>query len=123
VPPILPSRSDLKLTWWASMSYVTELCEANVKIYMYKKGFTHGKLMLVDDVFSSVGTANMDIRSFDQNFEVNALIYDEAIARELKKYFLDDLQNCDRILPEKWAARKFSHRLRESFARLFSPLL
>ncbi|NJO70348.1 MAG: cardiolipin synthase, partial [Bacteroidetes bacterium] len=90
---LLPARSDSRIVFWATRSYVTELLKAGINIYFYEKGFPHSKLLIVDGVLSSVGTANMDIRSFDQNFEVSALIYDEAISEELQEYYLTDLSH------------------------------
>ncbi len=120
---ILPSKSDSRLTFFGSMSYIKELLEANVSIHMYKKGFTHSKILIVDDIFSSVGTANMDLRSFDQNFEINALIYDEKIAKQLKTSFVDDLTNCDQLNLDEYNNRPFSRRIAEGIARIFSPIL
>ena len=120
---MLPSRSDSKMVFWSSRSYVTELLEAGIKIYFYEKGFPHSKLLLVDEVLCSIGTANMDIRSFDQNFEVSALIYDEAITLDLQKSYLNDLQNSTEIKLETWENRPRWDSIRESVARIFSPLL
>jgi len=120
---ILPSKSDSKLTYYGSLSYLPELLEANVSVYSYKKGFTHSKVFIVDDIVSSVGTANMDLRSFDQNFEVNALIYDKDIALKLKASFLEDLEYCDKVILEEYLSKPFVNHLAQGIARVFSPLL
>jgi cardiolipin synthase len=120
---LLPKRSDSKLVMWSSNSYIGELLEAGIKVYLYEKGFPHSKLMIIDDVFCSIGTANMDIRSFDQNFEVNALIYDRKIAIAMRNIFMNDIKGLQSINPEKWAARRGWVVFRESLARLFSPML
>ncbi len=120
---ILPARSDSPMTYWSSLSYIQELLESGIKVYFYEKGFSHSKIMIVDDVFASVGSANMDYRSFSQNFEIMALIYDEKVALELKNYFLTDLESSRRILNDDWSNRKFSDKIKSSFFRLFSPLL
>ncbi len=120
---LLPERNDSWMVWRSSRSYVKELLEAGVHVYFYLKGFTHSKLMIVDDVFSSVGTANMDIRSFNQDFEANALIYDEEIARELRLDFEDDIDNSKEIILEDWEQRRMMDKMQESIARMFSPLL
>jgi cardiolipin synthase len=120
---ILPARSDSKMVFWSSRSYVTELLDAGIKIYFYQKGFPHSKILLVDGVLSSIGTANLDIRSFDQNFEVSALIYDEKITVDLQQNYLADLQNSIEILPEVWVNRPRYDKVRESITRIFSPLL
>jgi cardiolipin synthase A/B len=120
---ILPARSDSKMVFWGTRSYVSELLEAGVRIYFYLKGFPHSKLLLVDGVLCSIGTANMDIRSFDQNFEVSAVIYDEALTQELQRSFLCDLQNSEEIILEKWNKRPRREEFYESIARIFTPLL
>lgn len=120
---LLPARSDSKMVLWSSRSYVSELLEAGIRIYFYQKGFPHSKLLLVDDVLCSIGTANMDIRSFDQNFEVTALIYDEAITLELQRSYLEDLTNSKEIKLEEWEKRPKLDSVKESIARIFSPLL
>jgi len=120
---ILPGRSDSKLTYFGSMSYLKELLEADVPIYLYNKGFTHSKVLIVDDVFSSVGTANMDLRSFDQNFEVNALIYDENIAKKLKAFYMEDISNSKLLKLEDYVNRPLSRRIAEGIARILSPIL
>ena len=120
---ILPEKNDSWLTNYSSLSYVENLLEAGVNIHLYTKGFTHSKIMMVDDVFATVGTTNMDIRSFDQNFEVNALIYDEAITTNLKDAFFVDLENSRQLNLETFRNRPTKQKITESIARLFSPLL
>jgi cardiolipin synthase A/B len=119
---MLPYKSDSHVVFRSTLSFVNELLETGVKIYFYTKGFNHSKLMLVDGVFSSIGTANMDIRSFDQNFEVNAIIYDEVITSRLEKFYLDDIANCKTCTLDDWNNRPWLDSVKESLARLFSPL-
>jgi len=119
----VPGVSDSVFVNAAAKSYYQELLEAGVKIYLYKKGFLHAKTMVADDRLSMVGSANMDIRSFDLNFEVNAIVYDEKLAQELKKTFLDDLADSERIDLADWENRSRMVKLGESFCRLFSPIL
>lgn len=120
---LVPGRADHKTVFWASKSHFMELLEAGIKIYQYQKGFVHSKLFIVDNNFSSIGTANLDIRSLQLNFEVNAFIYDEEITKKLKTDFYQDLQHSREILLEDYRKRPFNHRFRESVARLFSPIL
>ena len=120
---LLPDKHDSWKVGHSSRSYLMEILEAGVKLYLFQKGFTHSKLMVVDDVFSSVGTANMDIRSFNQNFEVNALIYDEDVSLSMKKDFITDIEASHLLSIEEWKGRPFHHKVSESFARIFSPLL
>lgn len=120
---IIPGNPDHLFVYWASMSYLGELLEAGVRCYQYEKGFIHAKAIFVDGEVCSIGTANMDIRSFDLNFEVNAFIYDETLTRELEKDFLNDLRDCVEITIEWYNNRKWWFKLKESVARLVSPML
>ena len=120
---MMPCKPDHPFVYWASMSYIGELLEAGVKFYTYEKGFLHSKVVLMDDFVSSVGTANLDIRSFKLNFEVNAFIYDEAINLKLTDRFLNDLKNCKEITLEEYSKRSKIVRIKESFSRLLSPIL
>lgn len=120
---MLPETSDSKLVHWASRSYFTEMLEANVKVYLYQKGFNHSKVICVDGHFSSVGSVNMDERSFDDNFEVTAMIYDRNTTATLEHTFLTDLSDCHKLTLRKWNDRKHKDNFKESVARLFSPLL
>lgn len=119
---MLPYKSDSHVVYRSTLSFVADLLEAGVKIYFYAKGFNHSKLMLVDGVVSSIGTANMDIRSFDQNFEVNAIIYDEELTGRLEAHYLKDLQSCVVYTIEEWGNRPWINAAKESLARLLSPL-
>lgn len=120
---MIPSRSDSKIVYWATRSYISELIEAGIKVYLYCKGFNHSKVITIDSTFSSVGTANMDIRSFEDNFEVSAIMYDRKIAQELESHFIKDLDDCIQVTPEMWERRPNLHSVYEAFARLLSPLL
>ena len=120
---IIPGKPDSFLAYNGTMSYMGELLEAGIRVFYYQKGFIHSKLIMVDDVFASVGTANMDIRSFDDNFEVNALIYDEKLCGDLKLMFLDDQSNSVEADLLDHENRNLRRKVIESFARIFSPLL
>lgn len=120
---MLPGRSDSWTLLRASHSYIEEFLEAGVRFYIYEKGFNHSKLMMVDGIFASIGTANLDIRSFDQNFEVNALIYDEEITQELERAFRADVQDSRELQWEAFHQRSRARKLKESLARILSPLL
>lgn len=120
---LVPGVSDSKLVNAAAHSYYDDLLKAGVKIYLYNKGFVHAKTMVADGRISVVGTANMDYRSFDLNFEVNAIVYDEEIAIELSNAFMDDIKHADYIDAEVWFERPRVMQLMEKTARLVSPLL
>jgi cardiolipin synthase len=119
---IMPYKPDSIIANWISRSYVSELLYAGVRIYLYDYGFNHSKYIVVDGVFSSVGSVNVDMRSFDLNFEVTALIYDEDFAAELEKMFVDDLKNSKELLSDLWEGRSKSEKYKESLARIFGPL-
>lgn len=120
---MLPLRSDSAISTYASYSYLGELLEAGVKVLLYREGMLHGKVLVSDDVVSSVGSANLDFRSFYYNFEVSAFVYDSSVARKLKSMFLDDEKACRSLSMRDYASRSFLHRCASSAARLFSPLL
>lgn len=120
---MIPNKPDHPFVYWASMSYVGELLEAGVKVYTYENGFLHSKVMIADEFVSSVGTANLDIRSFRLNFEVNSFIYDEDVNKKLTKRFLGDLDLCTEITIENYANRSGYIKFKESFSRLLSPML
>ena len=91
---IIPGNPDHFFVYWASMSYLGELLEAGVRVYQYEKGFIHAKVLTIDGTVSSVGSANMDIRSFSLNFEVNAVIYNQKITEQMEEIFINDLKSC-----------------------------
>ncbi len=120
---LLPYKSDSLLTYWCSRSYVEELLEAGVKVHWYEKGINHSKLIIVDGMVASVGTANMDIRSFEQNFEVSLIIYDQHVAKSLASFFVEDMKWSKEVDMTNWKFRPKRDKVRESVARLFAPLL
>lgn len=120
---LLPKHSDSKLVEWTIRSYLPELIKANIKVYLFDKGFLHCKMVLVDDEVASIGTANLDIRSFEQNFEVNVLMYDEDITRELKNHFLSYCSMSELYTEEDVKNRSHRTKILEGMARVFSPIL
>ncbi|MDO9614009.1 MAG: cardiolipin synthase, partial [Bacteroidota bacterium] len=120
---IVPGLSDAVTSKWGTNSYIEELLESGVKIYFYKAGFIHSKVIVVDGIFSSVGTANLDFRSLETNFEVNAMVYDEEIAGVLALQFLEDQNKSDTVILEEWIKRPRMNKIKESFARILSPML
>lgn len=120
---LVPQNSDSKLVNFAARSNYKMLLHAGVEIYTYYKGFVHAKTLVADKQLAMVGTANMDIRSFDLNFEVNALIYDQDTAEELTSVFYEDLKHATKIDPEEWKNRSMGIQLMEKIAGLLSPML
>jgi cardiolipin synthase len=120
---MMPEKSDSAVVGAASKFYYEELLQAGVKIFMYKKGFVHAKTVVVDDDLSVVGTANMDIRSFDLNFEIMSVIYGKDLNKQLGKAFLDDLELCNELSYEDWIKQGTLKKLTYAIARLVSSFL
>ena len=120
---MFPSFADHKIVYFASLSYLDEILKLGGRVFLYKKGFIHSKMVLVDSEIATVGTANMDIRSFMINFEVNAFIYDNPTIGRLYQIFDEDTADCEEIDYEKFSKRPVYKRFAESTARLFSPIL
>lgn len=120
---LVPNISDSVVVNYAAHSYYEELLDCGVKIYLYNKGFIHSKTMVVDDGLSMVGSANMDIRSFDLNFELNAIIYDKKVHDQLRDVFLKDIEDSIEIFYQNWKKRGRIKKFGESVARLFSSIL
>lgn len=120
---MLPKHSDTRTANIASHSFIDEMVKAGAKIYFYLPGFLHSKLIISDDYITSIGSANMDFRSFEHNFEINSFVYHKDFALRMKKIFLDDMRHCEQLNPAQWFKRPIKRRLAESFMRLFSPLL
>ena len=120
---MLPARSDSKVVDLATHSYLDDMMKAGVKISFYKPGFLHSKLLIIDDMLSVIGSANMDFRSFEHNFEINAFVYDREFASRMAAVFEDDLTHCHTVTPGEWFTRPRTRRVAESLMRVFSPLL
>lgn len=120
---IVPKKSDSRLVNAAACSYYQDLLESGVEIYRYTKGFVHSKTMVIDNEIAIIGTANMDVRSFDLNFEVSAIIYDEEISNQLIYAFYKDIENAVQIELEQWKNRHSFYKFLDKLARLFSPIL
>lgn len=120
---MIPCKPDHPFVYWATYSYVGDLVMAGADCYTYDNGFLHSKGLVVDDEVLCYGTANMDIRSFSLNFEVNAVVYDAEKALEMTALFERDMERCTKITRESYASRSLKIRLKEQVCRLLSPLL
>lgn len=120
---MIPNKPDHLFVYWATYSYVGQLVQAGAKVYHYEKGFIHAKMIVVDDEVASVGTANIDVRSFSLNFEVNALIYNRLLAHQLAEIFEADILDCSELTTEIYANRSNIVKFKESLSRLLSPIL
>ncbi len=120
---MIPCMPDHPFVYWATYSYVGDMVMAGAKCYTYNNGFLHSKGMIVDGKAFCYGTANMDIRSFALNFEVNAVVYNHEKASEMENIFREDLKHCTQITKDMYAGRTLFLRLKEQVCRLLSPLL
>lgn len=120
---IIPEKSDSVFARFGTESYIEEMLEAGIRIYFYSNGFIHCKTMVVDGEIISIGSANMDFRSLETNFEINAVIYDETLATSMNSIFEADLKYCIPQSIESWNNRSFFRRFTASLVRLVSPLM
>lgn len=120
---MIPCKPDHPFVYWATYSYIGEMIEAGARCYTYDNGFLHSKCLCVDGLVSCVGTANMDIRSFALNFEVNAVIYSAKTTLRLEEAFENDISKSTMITRKRYRQRNWIVRFKEQFCRLFSPVL
>lgn len=120
---LVPGYSDSRVVAAAGRSYYAELLASGVEIYQYEKGFIHAKTLVIDQQLSMIGTANMDNRSFELNFEVNTVIYHQETAEKMTAVFYEDIRDSTRLNAADWSKRPFFKQLPEKVCRLFSPLL
>jgi len=120
---MIPCKPDHPFVYWATYSYIGDLLDAGAKCYTYDNGFLHAKGMVVDGVVSCYGTANMDIRSFELNFEVNAVVYSARTTEKLMEAFENDIAKSTLVTRKKYEQRDFVIRIKEQFCRLLSPVL
>lgn len=120
---IIPEKPDIKTAYFASQTYLKELLQSGVEIYYYTKGMMHSKTMVIDASLSTVGSTNMDQRSFSLNAEVNAFIIDEAIAKKLKFHFEEDLKDCYKLQLEELNEKPWYIKVVCSVSRLLAPIL
>ncbi|KHD86439.1 cardiolipin synthase [Heyndrickxia ginsengihumi] len=120
---MIPNKPDHMFVYWATYSNVGQLLKNGVKVYIYENGFIHAKMLVVDGKIASVGTANIDVRSFRLNFEVNALLYDQNLAARLANIFREDMEQSSELTFEAYQQRSSMIRFKESISRLLSPIL
>lgn len=120
---MIPCKPDHPFVYWATYSYIGDMVAAGAKCYVYNNGFLHAKTLSVDGMVACVGTANMDIRSFGLNFEVNAVIYSERTVQRLERAFENDITQSTQVTRKVYDQRTMVVRVKEQFSRLLSPLL
>jgi len=120
---MIPKKPDTWLVYYASLSYVQDLQEAGVKFYCYRKGFIHAKVMIVDDLLASVGSANLDMRSLYSNFECSALLLHPERISAIADQYKEDMQDSEYLDPVSFKNRGRLHKFKENICNLLSPLL
>lgn len=120
---MIPCKPDHPFVYWATYSYIGDMIEAGARCYTYDNGFLHAKCMCIDGLATCMGTANMDIRSFSLNFEVNATIYSARTTKKLEDAFENDIRKSTLITRKRYKARSLKIKIKEQFCRLLSPLL
>lgn len=120
---MIPCKPDHPFVYWATYSYAGDLLESGARCYCYDGGFLHAKGLIADGLVSCYGTANMDMRSFSLNFEVNAVIYDPEVSWQLEKAFLEDLKHCTEMTKYNYDRRNLTIRMKEQISRLLAPLM
>ncbi|MBD0379637.1 cardiolipin synthase [Paenibacillus sedimenti] len=119
---ILPYKADSRIVQYATRSYLLELMQAGVRIFLYRKGFMHAKVMIIDRIMATVGTANMDMRSFFSNFELNAVMFDKEVIQRLEYDFVQDLKESEELKLAEFEKRSRFEKGKEVIARMLSPL-
>jgi cardiolipin synthase len=118
-----PRDTGTPIANWAANTYFLEMVDARAKVYLYHPAYLHAKTLSIDSAVCSIGTANMDIRSFNINYEMNAVLYDAEKTKELEAAFHKDLEGCELFDAKAYRSRSRLVRFRDSLARLLSPLL
>ena len=116
-------ESGNPLPTWAGNTFVLDVVRAGVKVFLYEAGYLHAKTIVVDSEVCSIGSANIDVRSFSINYELNAVLYSRSLTRELEAAFERDLAHCTEFDLGGYQQRRVAVRFRDSVARLLSPLL
>ncbi|MFC5405040.1 cardiolipin synthase [Cohnella soli] len=120
---IIPYVPDTWLVHYATLSYAEEMLRSGVRVWQYKRGFIHAKSLVVDDLVAVVGSANMDLRSFFSNFEINAHMFDPGAIARVEELFLQDLKDSEELNLQRFLKRPRRQKFREAMARILSPLL
>lgn len=120
---MIPCKPDHPFVYRATQYYARTLASEGVTIYTYQKGFLHSKTMMIDGRMASVGSANLDFRSFKLNFEINAFIYDRWASDQLEQIFMDDIRNSHVMTTQMFDQQGKWLHFKQRFSRLLSPIL
>jgi len=119
---IIPGIPDKRYVYYSTESYIGELLDAGIRVYKYR-GFIHSKMVVADDEIATIGTTNIDIRSFKLHFEINAFVYDRSTAKECNEIFKYDIKSSDEVTTSSYNNRSIKQRMLEGICRLFSPIM
>jgi cardiolipin synthase len=120
---MIPCKPDHPFVFWASSFNAGNLLKSGVLVHKFSPGFIHAKMCVIDDQVASVGSANFDVRSFELNFETNAVIYDAAVAKTIGEKFLKDVaEHSDQMTLKEYSARGTLVKLKEAISRLYTPI-
>lgn len=120
---MIPCKPDHMFVYWATLYYAADLLQMGAQVYIYQKGFLHAKGIIMDEEVYCYGTANMDIRSFCLNYEMNAIVYGQDEVKKMCEIFEKDLEDCKELTWQEYDSRKPVIRIKEQISRLLSPLL
>lgn len=120
---MIPNKPDHPFIYRATLYYASDMVDIGAEVYIYDNGFLHSKTIVIDDEICSIGTANFDIRSFKLNFEVNAFMYDKIIAEKQVHYFKEDMKKSYLLTKEILDQQSWWLKFKQTFSRLFSPIL
>ena len=120
---MIPCKPDHMFVYWATLYYAAELLQMGAKVYIYQKGFLHAKGIVMDEDVYCYGTANMDIRSFRLNYEINAIVYGKDEVAEMCDIFEKDKLDCKELTWQEYNSSNLINRIKERISRLLSPLL
>jgi cardiolipin synthase len=120
---LISDKSDSKLVNWTVRSYFDSFLKSGIRIFLYPYGFLHSKIVVCDDSIATVGTANIDVRSFEHNYEINAVVYDSSTATLLRKSFMADCNASEELKRDAYYKRPVIDKLIEGAARVFAPVL
>lgn len=121
---MIPLYPDSKILKYSSLSYVKECLVSGIRVFLYTARMLHAKCVIIDDEFVTTGSTNFDFRSFEHNFECNALIYNRSFCEQMKRMFMNDSQtSCTEMSIEEWVKRPLPQRALESMSRLLGPIL